>query len=597
MDAGEFERGAKRAESRLDQFGKRVGLTGDQIRTGLLAMGAAAGAAATAIAAAVRSMINDFDKLAKDSQRIGVPVEQLSALGFAAELSGVKMESLVRAFRNVARNAQAAVRGPTDFTRALDQLNIEFLELDGSFKRADLVLIEAAEQLSKMEDGANKTALAMKIFGERAGPELVPLLNMGRAGLEAIKKEAIDYGIVVSTKTARQAEVFNDTMLRLSKVWQGFITQLTTEALPVLIEVADFFKDMAADSGAASSSVKAIVQVFKSLASVLIVVTSAFDELAGWIITLGAATNRVIRGKFVEAWELVQAQVDMTQARIEETAKRIQNIWGETADKVIEEQDRIRRSSEGALVVDVPATQMEDAPVPELKPLGDAMMMRAPTPELKPLLEFNDLIEKQSGLLEMLAERQRAHNEQVQFGRFLAESLQTPNERMLMEMEALRVAHEQGAISSEKFGRAMQHSAFVAVNAYAQMASFIANSLAIVFKDSKAVAIATALINTFEAVTKALAAFPPPFNFAAAAAVLAAGLAQVANIKSTTERSSGAGGAGGGASLGAAAAGPTSTVVVEGLTADRILSGATVGPLIERLLEAQADGAQVVLAR
>jgi hypothetical protein len=52
------------------------------------------------------------------------------------------------------------------------------------------------------------------------------------------------------------------------------------------------------------------------------------------------------------------------------------------------------------------------------------------------------------------------------------------------------------------------------------------------FAAMKAFAIAEAIINTYQGATKALATYPPPFNFIAAAAVVAGGLAQVATIRS-----------------------------------------------------------------
>jgi len=48
---------------------------------------------------------------------------------------------------------------------------------------------------------------------------------------------------------------------------------------------------------------------------------------------------------------------------------------------------------------------------------------------------------------------------------------------------------------------------------------------------SKAIAIAEAIRNTYLGATKALASYPPPFNFLAAAAVVASGFAQVASIR------------------------------------------------------------------
>jgi len=54
------------------------------------------------------------------------------------------------------------------------------------------------------------------------------------------------------------------------------------------------------------------------------------------------------------------------------------------------------------------------------------------------------------------------------------------------------------------------------------------------FEAAKAFNIVNAVMNTYMGATKALATYPPPFNFIAAAAVVAAGLAQVASIRSQT---------------------------------------------------------------
>lgn len=52
------------------------------------------------------------------------------------------------------------------------------------------------------------------------------------------------------------------------------------------------------------------------------------------------------------------------------------------------------------------------------------------------------------------------------------------------------------------------------------------------FKAAKAFNIANAIMNTYTAATKALAAYPPPFNFIAMAAAIATGMAQVSAIRS-----------------------------------------------------------------
>lgn len=71
-----------------------------------------------------------------------------------------------------------------------------------------------------------------------------------------------------------------------------------------------------------------------------------------------------------------------------------------------------------------------------------------------------------------------------------------------------------------------------AVDQAAQMFTALGAQNKKAFEAAKAFNIANAIMNTYMAATKALATYPPPFNFIAAAAAVGLGLAQVAQIRS-----------------------------------------------------------------
>jgi hypothetical protein len=198
----------------------------------------------------------------------------------------------------------------------------------------------------------------------------------------------------------------------------------------------------------------------------------------------------------------------------------------------------------------------------------------------------------------ILAAQQQLINDGVR----LTEDLKTPYDIMREKVIALTAAQEAGKITAEQLGEAQQRAAYVAQNAYASMASSIVGSLEDAFGQSKAVAIAQALINTYQSFTNAMANIPAPFNIPAAAAALTAGLAQVANIRKTNKSSKGGGGAsasgGGGSSGGGQApqAGVQQSLVVQGIRPDQIFSGDGVRGLVQQLLEYQRDGGKVILA-
>lgn len=76
------------------------------------------------------------------------------------------------------------------------------------------MLGDVAELFSLLPDGANKTALAVKLFG-RSGAELIPLLNQGKEGLAEFDKLASDLGLTLDKETGKAAEDFNDNLTKL----------------------------------------------------------------------------------------------------------------------------------------------------------------------------------------------------------------------------------------------------------------------------------------------------------------------------------------------------------------------------------------------
>ena len=141
----------------------------------------------------------------------------------------------------------------------------------------------------------------------------------------------------------------------------------------------------------------------------------------------------------------------------------------------------------------------------------------------------------------------------------------------------------------------------------ANMTAGVAQSNKTMFRTNKIAGIANAFINTYQGVTNALAAYPPPISFAMAGIQLAAGLAQVSAIKSISF-----GGGGGAPSIAGSGGGAPSTVnTTSAITPDSFsdieakqeptnithisISGNPTGEqvveLIERINEQQDNGA------
>ena len=228
LNTGEFTQGIERAKKGTES-----------LKSQLTTLGTAALAASTALGYMVKQSINNMDALAKQAQMAGVTVESLSKLAYAAKLADVSQEELVGSMARLAKGMNEASQGTGEALKAFNALQID----PASLKGTDDALTKISEKLAGYADGAEKTALAIAIFG-RSGAKLLPLLNSGAAGFEDAAKEAENFGIVVSTKAAREAEQFNDNLTRLNSVSEGWTITLAEKLLPTLNGIVEKILDL-----------------------------------------------------------------------------------------------------------------------------------------------------------------------------------------------------------------------------------------------------------------------------------------------------------------------------------------------------------------
>ena len=205
-----------------------------------LAAGAIGGAllsalSVTAITQFVRTSIDAADAASKQAKGVGLLVEELTGLQFAAELSGVSNEDLTKSLAVLARRSKDASDGVKESADAFAELGVKVTTNDGKLKGTTELLKDLADAFEALPGGVRKTALAQDVFG-RSGARLIPFLNEGRAGLERLTAEAERLGLVISTETAVAAEALNDNITRLKRNFTGLSNELAAAVVPALNE-------------------------------------------------------------------------------------------------------------------------------------------------------------------------------------------------------------------------------------------------------------------------------------------------------------------------------------------------------------------------
>lgn len=198
------------------------------------AVGALAGAAVVAgVTSMIKSVIEAGDKLNDLRQKTGITVEDLDALGYAAELNGSSLDQVSGALGKLSKNMAEAAGGSKEATAVFRQFGISQQDLKSGAVTTTEAMARIADKLAAMPDGWQKTAAAQQVFGKSAA-DLIPLLNAGGGAIRDARQELESMGALMTGDLATQADEFNDNMSRLRRMASALGISLAKDLLPVL---------------------------------------------------------------------------------------------------------------------------------------------------------------------------------------------------------------------------------------------------------------------------------------------------------------------------------------------------------------------------
>jgi hypothetical protein len=231
-----FGDGVEDAEKKTVSFGKAA----KQAAKVVAAFAAAVVAAAGAAFKLVNETTKFGDEIGKSAKKIGAGTTELQRLRFAADRSGASARNLDLAIKNSAKQLQDAANGGAKLFRdALGEVGLSIEDVQGLSAEDRIGLF--ADKLAGIEDQGKRTALAMNLFGARAGPELLPLLLEGSEGIAALGDEAERLGIVMGEDAVADSEAFQDTLTNAKAAVKGLTNTLGIELLPVVRSMIEGF--------------------------------------------------------------------------------------------------------------------------------------------------------------------------------------------------------------------------------------------------------------------------------------------------------------------------------------------------------------------
>jgi hypothetical protein len=185
---------------------KGLGRQAELLRTGIRTLGGALAGVTTVggLAALVDRSLSAADAIGETASKIGVGVEALLELRFAAKASGIEQQTLDMALQRFVRRVAEAAQGTGEAKDALAQMGIALRDQSGNLRRSEELLGDVADAFTRIEDPAERVRLAFKLF-DSEGVALVNLLRGGSDALEQMRERARSLGIVLDEHLVRDA--------------------------------------------------------------------------------------------------------------------------------------------------------------------------------------------------------------------------------------------------------------------------------------------------------------------------------------------------------------------------------------------------------
>ena len=470
----------KRAFSSLKRGLKGVSKAIFNMKTGLAAV-----AGVTGLGLLIRNSLNSIDKLGKLSRQVFISTERLGAFRLSAELGGTSLEAFAKGVRTMAVGINDwLVKGTGIAQDAFIQLGItqdDLRETNGDlFQQFQLV----ADALRKMEDGTDKTAAAYKLFGGR-NIELLTAIENGTMGMQEQFEVAQRLGLVMSKDVVGTVEQANDSMAMMKLALVGLTQQFSAALAPAILRASNNIREkflhwIEKTHGSVTNFgnylADELIENMFNFAEVMIHVGTAVTNTAIAFGNLGIAAMNVVSvfrpSKWKDDFESFNSFIKVNKESLHNLKKLYEDVTG-----------------------------LEHPVIANAKELTEAR---------KKIEAQENTIREEKLKKEKEAKNKLIALEKDKFDRILkANKAKNEQDKKLREEATADIKSDLEGTLTIMSGNSKK-----------------------AFKMLQAHKIAEAVVNTYSAVMKAFATYPPPLSYLAAGSALTFGLAQVQQIRS-----------------------------------------------------------------
>jgi len=190
----------------------------------------------------IKTSLETADVIGKTADKLGVTTDSLQEYRHAAKIAGIEQNTLDMALQRFTRRTAEAAAGSGELKGILEQYGIQVKNADGTTRNHEQVLNDLADVIANTQSESERLRIAFKAF-DSEGAALVNMLKNGSAGLNQMRRDARDLGIVMDEQLIRQSERANDELEKLTRVLKVQFMSAAVGLAPKIAEIAQHTTD------------------------------------------------------------------------------------------------------------------------------------------------------------------------------------------------------------------------------------------------------------------------------------------------------------------------------------------------------------------
>lgn len=195
-------------------------------------------AAVRGITSFVNESVNLAGQLDRTAKLMQISTEEAQRWNYVATQNGSSAEALSKGIQQISKNAYESLQGTNEYTKAFAALNVGVKDSNNNLKSSEVLFKETVLALADVSNKTERAALAQKLLG-RGGQELLPILSQGKEAILEQLDAAEKYGQILSADTVAKLVDAGDAMDRFKTSMAVAKAEIVVGLAPALTKLAD----------------------------------------------------------------------------------------------------------------------------------------------------------------------------------------------------------------------------------------------------------------------------------------------------------------------------------------------------------------------